>query len=116
MKASEEFVHRSSPHAEHCATERHGFCDPKPDVVKEASSETGEVEETMEISSEDSIKTEGDTDTQDFGERGETMRSDFIVLRYVKRYKHVMYYLLGVIELGKGMAQPCLEKDLVQIH
>uniref|UniRef100_A0A8C9F1Y4 POP1 homolog, ribonuclease P/MRP subunit n=1 Tax=Pavo cristatus TaxID=9049 RepID=A0A8C9F1Y4_PAVCR len=73
MKASEEFVHPSSPHAEHCATEGHGFCDPKPEVVKEASPETGEVEETMEISSEDAIKTEGDTGTQDFGERGEKL-------------------------------------------
>lgn len=85
MKASGESVHPSSPHPEQCATEEHSFCDPKAEVVKEASSETGEVEETMEItSSEGVLKTEGVTDTQDFDERDETMTSDFIVLRYVK--------------------------------
>lgn len=84
MKASEEFVCPSSPHAEHCATEGHGFCDPKAEAEKEASPENGEVEETMEISSEGAMKTEGDPGTQDFGERGEPMRSDFIVLRSEK--------------------------------
>uniref|UniRef100_A0A672TKV2 POP1 homolog, ribonuclease P/MRP subunit n=1 Tax=Strigops habroptila TaxID=2489341 RepID=A0A672TKV2_STRHB len=58
MKASGEFVHPSSPHPEHCATEGHSFCDPEAEVMKEASPETGEVEETVEISSEGALKTE----------------------------------------------------------
>ncbi|NXC49557.1 POP1 protein, partial [Penelope pileata] len=84
MKASGEFTHPSSPHAEQCSAEGHGFCDSISEVVKETSLETGEVEDTMEISSESAIKTEDDTGTQDFGERGETVRSDFIVLRSEK--------------------------------
>ncbi|KFV51005.1 Ribonucleases P/MRP protein subunit POP1, partial [Gavia stellata] len=86
MKASGEFVHPSSPHPERCASEGHSFCDPKAEVVKEASPETGEVEETMEItSSEGVLKTDDATGTQDFDERGETMTtSDFIVLRSEK--------------------------------
>ncbi|KAM6412890.1 ribonucleases P/MRP protein subunit POP1 [Pluvialis apricaria] len=86
MKASGESVHPSSPLPEQCATEEHSFCDPKAEVVKEASSETGEVEETMEItSSEDVLKTEDVTGTQDFGEKEKTMTtSGFIVLRSEK--------------------------------
>lgn len=85
MKASGEFVHPSSPHPECCTTEGHSFCEPKAEVVKEASPDTGEVEETMGITSSESVlKTDDVTGTQDFDERGETMRSDFIVLRYVK--------------------------------
>ncbi|XP_074997493.1 ribonucleases P/MRP protein subunit POP1 isoform X3 [Calonectris borealis] len=82
VKASGEFVHPSSPHSEHCATEGHSFCDPKAEVVKEASPETDEVEETMEITSSEGVLKTG---TQDFGERDETMAtSDFIVLRSEK--------------------------------
>lgn len=85
MNDSEEFLCPSSPHSEHCATEGNGFCDPEPEVVKEASSETGEVEETMEItSSEGAIKREDDPGSQNFGEREEAMTRDFVVLRYVK--------------------------------
>ncbi|KAM9278779.1 ribonucleases P/MRP protein subunit POP1 [Cariama cristata] len=85
MKASGEFVRPSSPHPERCATEGHSFCDPKAEVAKEASPETGEVEDTMEItSSEGALKTEDVTGTQDFGDRDETMTSDFIVLRSEK--------------------------------
>ncbi|KFZ61506.1 Ribonucleases P/MRP protein subunit POP1, partial [Antrostomus carolinensis] len=85
MKASGEFVHPSSPHPECCTTEGHSFCEPKAEVVKEASPETGEVEETMGITSSESVlKTDGVKGTQDFDERGETMTSDFIVLRSEK--------------------------------
>ncbi|PKU43741.1 ribonucleases p mrp protein subunit pop1 [Limosa lapponica baueri] len=86
MKASGESVRPSSLHPEHCATEDHSFCDPKAELVKEASSETGEVEEIMTItSSEGVLKTDAVTGTQDFGERDETMtRSDFVVLRSEK--------------------------------
>uniref|UniRef100_A0A8C0EZF0 POP1 homolog, ribonuclease P/MRP subunit n=1 Tax=Bubo bubo TaxID=30461 RepID=A0A8C0EZF0_BUBBB len=49
MKASGEFVRQSSPHPECCVTEGHSFCDPKAEVVEEASPETREVEETMEV-------------------------------------------------------------------
>lgn len=95
MKASGEFI-PSSPHRERCATEGHSFCYPKEEVVKEASPKTGEAEETMEItSSEGALKTEDVTDTQDFGERDETMTTnDFIVLRYVK-----MIYVCEVLFL-----------------
>uniref|UniRef100_A0A8B9BBG0 POP1 homolog, ribonuclease P/MRP subunit n=1 Tax=Anser brachyrhynchus TaxID=132585 RepID=A0A8B9BBG0_9AVES len=85
MNDSEEFLCPSSPHSEHCATEGNGFCDPEPEVVKEASSETGEVEETMEItSSEGAIKREDDPGSQNFGERDEAMTRDFVVLRSKK--------------------------------
>lgn len=85
MKASGEFVHPSSPHPEHCATEGHSFCDSKAEVVKEASPETGEVEDTMEItSSEGVLRTEDVTATQDFERDKTTTTNDFIVLRYVK--------------------------------
>ncbi|XP_040443152.1 ribonucleases P/MRP protein subunit POP1 isoform X1 [Falco naumanni] len=84
MKASGELLHPSSPHPERCATEGHSFCDPEAEVLKEASPETGEVE-TMEVtSSEGVLKTEDVTGTQNFGERDETMTSDFIVLRSEK--------------------------------
>ncbi|KFP45232.1 Ribonucleases P/MRP protein subunit POP1, partial [Chlamydotis macqueenii] len=85
MKASREFVHPSSPHPEHCTTEGHSFSDSKTEVVKEACPETGEVEETMEItSSEGVLKTEDVSGTQDLCERDETMTNDFIVLRNEK--------------------------------
>lgn len=85
MKASGGFLCPSSPHPDCCTTEGQNLCDPKAEVVREASPETGEAEEAMEItSSEDALKTEDVTTTQDFGERGETKTSDFIVLRYVK--------------------------------
>lgn len=86
MKASGELVYPSSLHPEHCATEGHSFCDAKGEVVQAASPETGEVEETMEItSSEGALKTEDVTDTQDCSERDETLTRDFIVLRYVRK-------------------------------
>uniref|UniRef100_U3J445 POP1 homolog, ribonuclease P/MRP subunit n=1 Tax=Anas platyrhynchos platyrhynchos TaxID=8840 RepID=U3J445_ANAPP len=85
MNASEEFICPSSPDAEHCATEGNGFCDPEPEVVKEASPETGEVEETMEIpSSEGAVKREGDPGSQNFGEGDETLTRGFVVLRSKK--------------------------------
>ncbi|NWI22539.1 POP1 protein, partial [Sula dactylatra] len=85
MKSSGEFLHPSSPNPERCATEGHSFCDPKAEVIKEASPETGGVKDTMEItSSEGVLKTEDVTGTQDFGERHEIMASDFIVLRSEK--------------------------------
>lgn len=85
MNASEEFICPSPPHAENCATEGNGFCDPEPEVAKEASPETGEVEETMEIpSSEGAVKREGDPGSQNFGEGDETLTRGFVVLRYVK--------------------------------
>ncbi|KAJ7413257.1 hypothetical protein WISP_91770 [Willisornis vidua] len=84
MKASGGFVQPSSPHPECCTIEGHSFCDPKAEVVTEASPETGEVEETMEISSEGALKTEDVMSTQVFGERDETKTSDFIVLRSEK--------------------------------
>ncbi|KAJ7397821.1 Ribonucleases P/MRP protein subunit POP1 [Pitangus sulphuratus] len=84
MKASGGFVHPSLSHPECCTTEGHSDCDPKA-VVRETSPETGEVEETMEItSSEGTLKTEDVTSTQDLGVRGETQTSDFIVLRSEK--------------------------------
>lgn len=100
MKASGECGHPSSPHPEHCTTGGHSFCDPKAEVVKEASSETGEVEEPMETTSSEGVLRTGDvTGTQDFGERDETMtRSDFIVLRYV-RMIHACEVLLLYWEL-----------------
>lgn len=85
MNASEEFICPSPPHAENCATEGNGFCDPEPEVAKEASPETGEVEETMEITStEGAIKREDDPGSQNFGERDEALTRGFVVLRYVK--------------------------------
>ncbi|XP_010224650.1 PREDICTED: ribonucleases P/MRP protein subunit POP1 [Tinamus guttatus] len=85
MKASGEFVCPSFPHTESPSTEGQGLCDPKPEVVEEASPETDKVEEAMEISSEGAIMTEGVADTQDFGERDETTKkSIFIVLRNEK--------------------------------
>ncbi|KFW94109.1 Ribonucleases P/MRP protein subunit POP1, partial [Phalacrocorax carbo] len=85
MKASGEFVHPSSPHPERCATEGYSFSGPKAEVIKEASPVTGEVEETMEITScEGVLKAEDVTGTQDFGERHETMTSDFVVVRSEK--------------------------------
>ncbi|XP_041892005.1 ribonucleases P/MRP protein subunit POP1 [Corvus kubaryi] len=84
MKASGGFFCPSSTHPECCTTEGQTFCDPKAEVVREASPETGEVEETMEITnSEGAPKTEDGTSIQDFGER-ETKTSDFIVLRSEK--------------------------------
>ncbi|NXL92404.1 POP1 protein, partial [Alectura lathami] len=85
VKASGESVCPSSPRAEHCSTEGRGFCDPKPELVEESSPENGEAEETMEVSSEGAVKTEDGTQgTQDFVDRGETMTSDFVVLRSEK--------------------------------
>ncbi|XP_064499851.1 ribonucleases P/MRP protein subunit POP1-like [Pseudopipra pipra] len=85
MKASGGFVRPSSPHPECCTTEGHNYCDPKAEVVRETSPETGEVEETMEItSSEGALKPEDVTSTHDLGERDETKTSDFIVLRSEK--------------------------------
>ncbi|XP_053916055.1 ribonucleases P/MRP protein subunit POP1 [Cuculus canorus] len=86
MIASGEFVHPTSPHPDHCATEGQSSCGPETEVVKESSPETGEVETTMEItSSEDALKTEDATGTQDISERDQTMTaSDFIVLRSQK--------------------------------
>ncbi|XP_067146453.1 ribonucleases P/MRP protein subunit POP1 isoform X2 [Apteryx mantelli] len=85
MKASGEFVCPSFLCTESYATEGQSLCDPKPEVVKEASPETGEVEETMEISSEGAIMIEDVASTQGFGERDETMtKSIFIVLRSEK--------------------------------
>lgn len=105
MKASGEFVHPSSPHPELCATEGHSFCDSKAEVVKEASPETGEVKETMEIiSSEDVLKTEDVIGAQEFGERDETMTtSDFIVLRYVKMIRacEVLFLYWELLNWGK---------------
>ncbi|XP_054023380.1 ribonucleases P/MRP protein subunit POP1 [Dryobates pubescens] len=63
----------------------HSFCEPKAEAIKEASPETGELEEAMEVSSEGTLKTKDDTGTQDVGDRGETVpASDFIVLRSEK--------------------------------
>ncbi|KFR13046.1 Ribonucleases P/MRP protein subunit POP1, partial [Opisthocomus hoazin] len=85
MKASGEFAHPSSPHPERCVTEGHSFCDSKAEVVNEASSETGEVEETMEITSSEGVTKTGDvTGAKDFGRRDEAMASDFVVLRSEK--------------------------------
>ncbi|KFV90094.1 Ribonucleases P/MRP protein subunit POP1, partial [Eurypyga helias] len=85
MKASGEFAHPSSPHSEHCATQGHSFCDPKAEVVQEASPRPGEVEGTMEISSQGVLKTDDVTGAQDVGERDETMTtSGFVVLRSEK--------------------------------
>lgn len=96
MKASGGFFCPSSPHPECCTAEGQTLCDPKAEVVREASPETGEVEETMEItSSEGALKTEDVTSTQDFGERGETKTRNFIVLRYVKMI-HTFYFLIGI--------------------
>jgi len=93
MKASGEFAHPSSPHPERCVTEGHSFCDSKAEVVNEASSETGEVEETMEITSSEGVTKTGDvTGAKDFGRRDEAMASDFVVLRYVK-----MIHACGVL-------------------
>ncbi|XP_064010107.1 ribonucleases P/MRP protein subunit POP1 isoform X1 [Pogoniulus pusillus] len=77
MKASGEVVHPSSLHAEH--QERHSFGEPKAEVVTEAPSESGELEETMEVSLEDTLKGKDDTGTQDV-----VPASDFIVLRSEK--------------------------------
>lgn len=86
MKASGGFVCPSSLHPERCTTEGHSFCDAEVEMVKAASPETGKVEETMEItSSGGALKTEDVTGTQGFDERDETMTSDFIVLRYVRK-------------------------------
>lgn len=76
MKASGAVVHPSSPHPEH--QERNSFGEPKAEVVKEASSESGELEETMEVSLEGTLKGKDDTGTQDV-----VPASDFIVLRCV---------------------------------
>lgn len=111
MKASGGFVPSSSPHPEHCATEGHSLCDSKAEVVKEGSSETGEVEETMEITSSEGVpKTEDVTGSQDFGERGETMtRSDFIVLRYVKMINTCEVLFLYWELLNWGKEELCLD-------
>lgn len=96
MKASGGFLCPSSTRPECCTTEGQTLCDPKAEVVQEASAETGEVEETMEItSSEGALKTEDGTSIQDFGERDETKTSDFIVLRYVKMI-HTFYFFIGI--------------------
>lgn len=85
MKASGGLFCPSSTHPECCTTEGQTSCDPKAEVVREASPETGEVEETMEITnSEGALKTEDGTSIQDFGERDEIKTSDFIVLRSEK--------------------------------
>lgn len=96
MKASGGFLCPSSPHPDCCTTEGQTLCDPKAEAVVEASPETGEAEETMEItSSEGALKTEAVTGTQDFGERDETKTSDFIVLRYVKMID-TFYFFIGI--------------------
>ena len=96
-------MRQSSPHPECCVTEGHSFCDPKAEVVEEASAETREVEETMEVTrSEGALKTEDVTGTQDFGEKGETMTSDFIVLRYVKMVHGYEALLLYWVLLNWG--------------
>ncbi|OWK55942.1 Ribonucleases P/MRP protein subunit POP1 [Lonchura striata] len=85
MKASGGLLCPSSPHPDCCTTEGQTLCDPKAEVVRKASPENGEAEETMEItSSEGALKTEDVTSTQDFGERDETKTSDFIVLRLME--------------------------------
>ncbi|NWH29492.1 POP1 protein, partial [Chloropsis hardwickii] len=85
MKASGGFLCPSSPHPDCCTTGGQTLCDPRAEAVREASPEPGEAEETMEVtSSEGALKTEDVTSTQDFGERGETKTSDFIVLRSEK--------------------------------
>ncbi|NXF02791.1 POP1 protein, partial [Smithornis capensis] len=90
MNASGGFVRPFCPHPECCTTEAGSSCDPKAEVVREASPETGKVEETMEItSSKGALKTEDVISTQDFGERNETKTSDFIVLRSEKVLKQL---------------------------
>ncbi|KFP32232.1 Ribonucleases P/MRP protein subunit POP1, partial [Colius striatus] len=82
IKASGEFVCPSSSHPECCATVGHRFCDPEAKLIKEASTETGEIEAAMEVTtSEGTLKTEDVRGTQDLGERDNTMTSDFVVLR-----------------------------------
>lgn len=97
MKASGGFLCPSSPHSDCCTTEGgQTLCDSKAEAVVETSPETGEAEETMEItSSEGALKTEHVTSTQDFGERDETKTSDFIVLRYVKMID-TFYFFIGI--------------------